>query len=82
MSRANGDFVREGDKIRTESNGHVHIQFIDRAVLGVRPRSELQIVAYSFDAANPENSLVKLNLIGTARTVSGEAAKTTGIGLD
>ena len=30
----NGDFVRENDKIRTESNGHVHIQFIDRAVLG------------------------------------------------
>ena len=77
-SRAkNGDFVRVGDKIRTESNGHVHIRFIDQAVLSVRPRSELQIVAYSFDAANPDNSLVKLNLIeGTARTVSGEAAKT------
>ena len=24
-----GDFVREGDIIRTESNGHVHIKFID-----------------------------------------------------
>ena len=73
----NGDFIREGDIIRTESNGHVHIQFVDQAVLSVRPRSELQIIAYSFDAENPRDSLVKLNLIeGTARTVSGEAAKT------
>ena len=73
----NGDFVREGDTIRTESSGHVHIRFIDEAVLSIRPRSELQIVAYHFDVANPQNSLIKLSLIeGTARTVSGEAAKT------
>ena len=72
-----GDCVREGDTIRTESNGHVHIRFIDQAVLSVRPRSELQVLAYRYDPSRPENSLVKLNLLeGTARTVSGEAAKT------
>ncbi|MFL2873144.1 MAG: FecR domain-containing protein [Pseudohongiellaceae bacterium] len=72
-----GDFIREGDTIRTESSGHVHIRFVDQAVLSVRPMSELQVIAYQFDPGNPENSLVKLNLIqGTARTVSGEAAKT------
>ena len=72
-----GDFIREGDLVRTESNGHVHIRFVDEAVLSVRPRSELQVLAYRFDQEKPENSLVKLNLIeGTARTVSGEAAKT------
>lgn len=78
VSRAkNGDFVREGDTIRTESNGHVHIRFVDEAILSVRPLSELQIIAYRFDQENPSNSQVKLNLIeGTARTVSGEAAKT------
>jgi hypothetical protein len=71
-----GDFVREGDTIRTESSGHVHVRFIDQAVLSVRPMSELQVLAYRFDEANPENSLVKLNLVeGTARTVSGKAAK-------
>jgi hypothetical protein len=71
-----GDFVREGDTVRTESTGHVHVRFIDQAVLSVRPRSELQILAYRFDEQNPENSSVKLNLVeGTARTVSGEAAK-------
>ena len=58
-----GDFVREGDIIRTESSGHVHLKFIDEAVLSVRPRSELKIVAYRFDQSNPENSLVKLSLI-------------------
>ena len=73
----NGDFLREGDFIRTESSGHVHIRFVDDAVLSVRPLSELEIIAYRFDQTNPENSLVKLNLVqGTARTVSGEAAKT------
>ena len=72
-----GDFVREGDTVRTESNGHVHIRFVDDAVLSVRPRSELQVLAYRFDPSRPENSLVKLNLLeGTARTVSGQAAKT------
>jgi hypothetical protein len=72
-----GDFVREGDSIRTESTGHVHVRFIDDAVLSVRPSSELEILAYRFDEVNPQNSLVKLNLVeGTARTVSGEAAKT------
>ena len=73
---SNGDFVREGDTIRTESSGHVHIRFLDDAVLSVRPLSQLEIIAYRFDQQDPKNSLVKLNLVqGTARTVSGEAAK-------
>ena len=72
-----GDFVREGDIIRTESNGHVHIRFIDEAILSIRPRSELQVVVYRFNQSSPESALIKLDLLeGTARTVSGEAAKT------
>ncbi len=72
-----GDFVREGDIIRTESSGHVHIKFVDEAVLSIRPLSELQIIAYQFDRSSPNDSSIKLNLIeGTARTVSGEGAKT------
>jgi hypothetical protein len=71
-----GEILREGDTIRTESNGHVHIRFRDDAVLSVRPRSELEIVAYRFDEENPENSSVKFNLLeGTARAVSGSAAR-------
>ena len=71
-----GQILREGDTVRTESNGHVHIRFQDDAILSVRPSSQLEIVAYRFDEANPSDSQVKLNLIeGTARAVSGEAAK-------
>ncbi|OUU02573.1 MAG: hypothetical protein CBB92_02755 [Flammeovirgaceae bacterium TMED32] len=71
-----GEILREGDTIRTESNGHVHIRFRDDAVLSVRPSSELEIVAYQFDEKQPGNSQVKFNLIdGTARAVSGKAAK-------
>ncbi len=70
-----GDFLREGDRIRTESSGHVHVTFRDDAVLSVRPNSELHIVSYRFDAEDPENSQVKFSLLqGTARTVSGKAA--------
>jgi len=71
-----GAFVREGDSIQTESNGHVHIRFRDNAILSLRPSSELHITTYRFDEASPENSTIKLNLIkGTTRTVSGEGAK-------
>ncbi|OUU66735.1 MAG: hypothetical protein CBC24_02605 [Candidatus Pelagibacter sp. TMED64] len=71
-----GASVSEGDRIRTESNGHVHIKFRDNAVLSVRPNSELLIESYRYNPEKPELSAVKLNLVqGTARTVSGEAAK-------
>ena len=67
-----GEILREGDTIRTESNGHVHIRFRDDAVLSVRPSSELEIVAYQFDEKQPGNSQVKFNLIdGTARAGLG-----------
>ena len=71
-----GASVSEGDRIRTESNGHVHIKFRDQAVLSVRPNSELLIETYRYNPERPELSAVKINLVqGTARTVSGEAAK-------
>ncbi len=71
-----GSFVHEGDLIRTDSNGHVHVKFVDDAVLSVRPNSELFIETYRFNPDKPALSAVKLNLLeGTARTVSGKAAK-------
>ena len=35
-------------------DGHVHIRFVDDAVLSVRPLSELEIIAYRFDQENRE----------------------------
>ncbi len=64
------------DVISTESNGHVHIRFIDDALVSVRPHSELEVVRYEFNADRPEQSAVKFNLReGVTRAISGEAAK-------
>ena len=71
-----GMMVRQADRVVTESNGHVHIRFVDEALVSVRPNSELEILAYVFSAQDPEKSSVKFNLLeGTARAVSGNAAE-------
>lgn len=64
------------DQITTEANGHVHIRFVDNALVSVRPDSRLEILNYQYDASNPEASSVKLNLLeGVTRAISGDAAK-------
>src|SRR5690606_23096376 len=65
----------ERDVIETGGNGHVHVRFVDQALVSVRPSSKLEIVHYRYDAANPAASAVKFNLMeGTTRAISGEAA--------
>lgn len=71
-----GSRIAEGDVITTKSNGHVHIRFIDEALVSVRPNSELSIQLYEYDASNPSDSAVKFDLIeGVTRSISGEAAR-------
>lgn len=68
--------VYVSDRIITESNGHVHVRFVDQALVSVRPGSRLEILRYDFDARRPELSTVKFNLLeGVTRAISGEAAK-------
>jgi hypothetical protein len=63
------------DKIETDSDGHVHIRFVDGGLFSVRPYSTLEIERYDYNAARPEESAVKLNLLeGEARSISGDAA--------
>jgi hypothetical protein len=70
-----GTQVNVLDRIDTASNAHVHIRFVDDGLYSVRPQSTLEIQRYDYDAANPANSAVKLNLIeGVNRSISGEAA--------
>jgi hypothetical protein len=72
---AAGTEVRVADRISTESNGHVHIRFIDEALLSVRPDSELEIQRYDFDRDDPAKVSIKLNLVeGSTRSISGEGA--------
>lgn len=71
-----GTTIFPGDLIETLSSGHVHVRFIDEALLSVRPNSVLKIEEYSFDASIPQDSAVKFKLDeGVARAISGEAAK-------
>ena len=71
-----GTPVRVGDSISTSANGHVHIRFLDDGLVSVRPDSILEVVRYHYDAARPEQSTVKFNLVeGVTRSISGSAAR-------
>jgi hypothetical protein len=71
-----GSQIRASDQILTQSNGHVHIRFVDKALVSVRPDSQLEIISYDYDSEHPEKSLIKMNLKeGIARSISGEGAK-------
>ena len=71
-----GSQVRVHDEIVTSTNGHVHIRFVDDALLSVRPDSRLKITRYDYDPARPALSAVKFDLIeGVTRAISGKAAK-------
>jgi hypothetical protein len=71
-----GETITESDIIETGGNGHVHVRFVDQALVSVRPSSKLEIVNYRYDAANPAASSVKFNLVeGVTRAISGDAAK-------
>ena len=71
-----GNQIRASDQILTQTNGHVHIRFVDEALVSVRPDSQLEIISYDYDSEHPEESSIKFNLIeGIARSISGEGAK-------
>lgn len=71
-----GTSVRVSDVIETASGGQVHIRFVDDALVSVRSSSTLEIVRYDYNAQNPKNSAVKLNLVeGVTRAISGKAAQ-------
>ena len=71
-----GRELKVGDELITPANGHVHIRFVDGALVSLRPSSILKINEYLFDANNPAASLVKFDLEqGVVRAISGQAAE-------
>jgi FecR protein len=71
-----GTVISVNDMIETTPNGHVHIRFVDQALVSVRPSSRLEIVRYEYRPEAPSESIVKLNLVeGVTRAISGQAAK-------
>ena len=72
---SSGSPVYAQDRIFTETNGHVHIRFVDQALVSVRPDSQLEIVQYDFNPDQPRLSSIKLNLQeGVTRSISGQGA--------
>ena len=75
-SARSGDPVWVGDRIETAAGGHVHIRFVDDALVSVRPASRLVIEDYQYVSSQVHQSLVRFRLdIGVARSISGAAAE-------
>ena len=71
-----GSTITPGDRVETEQGGHVHIRFIDDALVSVRPSSRLTVEAYEYDPARVTQSQVRFKLeAGVARAISGAAAE-------
>jgi len=68
--------IHVGDRIETGANGHVHLRFVDKAAVSIRPDSTLQVQAYHYDAQQPGASEVRLKLErGSSRSISGAATE-------
>ncbi len=71
-----GSQIAVGDQISTLSNGHVHVRFVDDALVSVRPNSMLFVTRYDYNAEKPVDSAIKFELQeGVTRAISGDAAK-------
>jgi len=71
-----GDTISVGTKIETSANGHLHLRFIDGALVSLRPSSSLKVTEYQFNKDQPASSRVKFELEeGTARAITGAAGK-------
>jgi len=71
-----GSLVHPGDRIETAEGGHVHIRFVDGALVSVRPTSRLVIEDYQYNPARVAQSLVRFRLEkGVTRAISGAAAE-------
>ena len=71
-----GTAIKPGDRVETAQGGHVHIRFIDDALVSVRPSSRLVIEEYQYNPARVAESQVRFKLeTGVARAISGAAAE-------
>jgi len=73
-----GAQVFEGDQIHTQDGAHLHLRFVDGAMVSVRPNSRLQIEQYRWDPQNAGRNQVKFRLDeGVARSITGQAGETS-----
>lgn len=75
-SVSRGDTIFVGDVVETGGNGHVHIRFVDGALVSVRPNSRLRVDEYAYFPDRPADNRVRFTLeAGTVRSVTGEAGR-------
>src|SRR6056300_202789 len=75
-SVSRGDAIYVGDIIETGGNGHVHIRFVDGALVSVRPNSRLRVDEYAYFPDRPADNRVRFTLeTGTVRSVTGDAGR-------
>ncbi len=71
-----GKPIHEGDVIKTSASGHVHIRFVDGALVSVRPNSVFTVHEFKYNPTDPAASVVRLSLSkGEVRSISGAAAQ-------
>jgi hypothetical protein len=71
-----GSPIMPGDRLDTADGGHLHIKFIDGALVSIRPGSRLWVQDYRYDPEHVSLSLVRFKLeYGVARAISGAAAE-------
>jgi len=67
-----GSAIHVGDRIETESGGHVHVRFIDGGRLSIRPSSRLQVENYSYSTQQTALTAIKFRLDeGVVRSITG-----------
>ena len=71
-----GQAVEEGALIATGKDGYVYLKTVDGGFLILRPDTRAKIAAYHIDRQHPENTRVKLELLGgVARSIDGAGVK-------
>ena len=71
-----GSPIFPGDRVETSDGGHVHVRFVDGALVSVRPTSRLWIEDYQYNVRQVQKSLVRFRLEqGVVRAISGAAAE-------
>jgi len=76
LAAKKGDKIHQGDVIKTTASGHVHVRFMDGALISVRPNSVFAIQQFDYNPQQPKDSVVRLNLTkGEVRSISGRAAE-------
>ena len=67
-----GKVVRAGDRIETTAGGHVHVRFVDGALVSIRPLSRLHIEDYR-NSDTQNQAAIKFRLEeGVIRSVTGQ----------